>query len=81
MEHKTHSQKRGDQKKKKLKAHTELIEHQKWEIENLKAAQATGFSPQQLVSVISQEMSCLYVGNKMTTTKNQDKGSKKFVKF
>ena len=66
MDNKTHSQKKGDQKKRKLQAQMELIEQQKWEIENLKATQATGASPQQLVSAISQAMSCLYVHNKKT---------------
>ena len=34
MEHMTYPEKRGDQKKKKLQAQMELIEQQKWEIEN-----------------------------------------------
>ena len=42
MEQKTHPQKKNSNKDKKIKAQTELIEQQKWEIENLKAAQATG---------------------------------------
>ena len=42
----------------------DLIEKQKWEIENLKAAQVTGVILQQLVSVILQAMTCLYVGDK-----------------
>ena len=45
-EQKTHSQKKGDNKDKKIQAQTELIEKQKWEIENLKATQATGVSLQ-----------------------------------
>ena len=65
-EQKTHSQKKNSGKDKKIKAQTELIEKQKWEIENLKATQATGVSPQQLVTAISQAMSCLYVGDKKT---------------
>ena len=44
-EQKTHSQKKNN-KDKKIQAQTELTEKQKWEIENLKAAQATGVSPQ-----------------------------------
>ena len=51
----------------------ELIEQQKWEIENVKATQATSVSPQQLVSVILQAMSCFYRGNKKTTTDDQKK--------
>ena len=47
---KTHSQKKNSGKDKKIKAQTELIEKQKWEIKNLKATQATGVSPQQLVT-------------------------------
>ena len=65
-EQKTHSQKKNSGKDRKIKAQMELIEKQKWEIENLKAAQATGVSPQQLVTAISQAMSCLYVGDKKT---------------
>ena len=45
-EQKTSSQKKNSGKDRKIKAQTELIEKQKWEIENLKAAQATGVSPQ-----------------------------------
>ena len=51
-EQKTHSQKKNSGKDKKIKAQTELIEKQKQEIENLKATQATGVSPQQLVTAI-----------------------------
>ena len=65
-EQKTRSQKKNSGKDRKIKAQTELIEKQKREIENLKAAQATGVSPQQLVTAISQAMSCLYVGDKKT---------------
>ena len=36
-------------------------------------------SPQQLVSAISQAMSCLYVGNKKTLSNNPSNGSKKLV--
>ena len=61
-EHKTCSQKKVIQKDKKTQAQTELIAQQKWEIENLKAIQATRVSPQQLVNAISQTMSCLYDG-------------------
>ena len=45
-EQKTCSQKKSSGTYKKIKAQTDLIEKQKWEIENLKAAQATGVSPQ-----------------------------------
>ena len=45
-EQKTCSQK-NNSSDKKLQAQMELIEKQKWEIENLKAAQATGVSLQQ----------------------------------
>ena len=79
MEHKTPSQKGGDQTKRKLQAQMELIEQQKWEIENSKATQATGVGPKQLVSAIFQAMSCLYVGNKKTTTDDQTKSGKKFI--
>ena len=75
-EQKTHSQKRNSRKDKKIKAQTELIEKQKWEIENLKAAQATGVSPQQLVTAISQAMSCLYVGDKKIQPNKTNSGSK-----
>ena len=44
-EQKTPSQKKNSGKDRKIKAQTELIEKQKWEIENLKAAQATGGKP------------------------------------
>ena len=54
----------------------ELIEKQKWEIENLKAAQATGVSPQQLVNAISQAMSCLYVGDKKAPSNTRNSGKK-----
>ena len=63
-EQKTHSQKKNNSKDKKIQAQMELIEKQKWEIKNLKTAQAMGMSPQQLVNAISQAMSCLYVGDK-----------------
>ena len=75
-EQKTHSQKKNSGKDKKIKAQTELIEKQKWEIENLKAAQATGVSPQQLVTAISQAMSCLYVGDKTIQPNKTNSGSK-----
>ena len=52
-EQKTHSQKRNNNKEKKIQAQIELIEKQKWEIENLKTIQATGVSLQQIVNVIS----------------------------
>ena len=42
-EQKTHSQKKVN-KDKKIQAQMELIVKQKWEIENLKTAQATGVS-------------------------------------
>ena len=63
-EQKTRSQKKNSREDKKIKSQTELIEKQKWEIENLKATQATGVSSQQLVTAILQAMSCLYVGDK-----------------
>ena len=43
---------------------------------NLKAAQATGVSPQQLVTAILQAMSCLYVGDKKTQPSKIESGSK-----
>ena len=49
------------------------------EIGNLKAKQATGVSPQQLVNAILQPMSCLYVSNKRLTPENKEKGDKSFV--
>ena len=75
-EQKTCSQKKNSGKDKKIKAQTELIEKQKWEIENLKAAQATGVSPQQLVTAILQAMSCLYVSDKKTQPSKIESGSK-----
>ena len=66
-EQKIHSQKKDSGKDKKIQAKTELIEKQKWEIENLKVMHATEVSPQQLVTAISQAMSCLYEGDKKTT--------------
>ena len=75
-EQKTRSQKKNSGKDKKIKAQTELIEKQKREIENLKAAQATGVSPQQLVTTILQAMSCLYVGDKRTHPSKIESGSK-----
>ena len=71
--------KKNSNKDKKIKAQTELIEQQKWKIENLKAAQATVVSPQQLVTAITQVMSCLYVGNKKTPTENNSNSGKKFT--
>ena len=75
-EQKTHSQKKNSGKDKKIKAQMELIEKQKQEIENLKATQATGVSPQQLVTAISQAMSCLYVGDKKIQPNKTNSGSK-----
>ena len=75
-EQKTCFQKKNISKDKKIQAQTELIKKQKWEIENLKAAQAMGVSPQQLVTAISQAMSCLYVGNKKTPPSNANSGNK-----
>ena len=72
-EQKTHSQKKNNSKDKKIQAQTELTE-KKWEIENLKAMQAMGVSPQQLVTAISQAMSCLYVGNNKTPTNTNNSG-------
>ena len=69
-EQKTHSQKRNNSKDRKIQAQTELIEKQKWKIENFKATQATGVIPEQLVTAISQAMSCLYVGDKKTLPNN-----------
>ena len=63
-------------KGKKIQVQTEFIEKQKWEIENLKSAKAMGVSLQQLVTVISQAMSYLYVGNKRTTPSNTNGGNK-----
>ena len=77
MEQKT--QKRSHQKKRKLQVQTELIQQQKEEIENLKASLATKVSQQQLVSAILQEMSYLFVGNKKTTSDNNNTGGKKFL--
>ena len=51
-EQKTHSQKKGNSKGRKIQTQTKLIEQQMWEIENVKAAHATTVSSQQLVSVI-----------------------------
>ena len=75
-EQKTRSQKKNSGKDRKIKAQMELIEKQKQEIENLKAAQATGVSPQQLVTAISQAMSCLYVGDKKMQPNKTDNGNK-----
>ena len=75
-EQKTRSQKKNSGKDRKIKAQTELIEKQKREIENLKAAQATGVSPQQLVTAISQAMSCLYVGDKKMQPNKIESGNK-----
>ena len=44
-------------------------------MKNLKAAQATEVSPQQLVTAISQAMSCLYVGDKKTQPSKMESGS------
>ena len=70
-EQKTCSQKKNSSKDKKIQAQTEMIEKQKWEIENLKAAQAIGVSLKQLVNAILQAMSCLYVGNKKNSKQYQ----------
>ena len=75
-EQKTHSMKKDSGKDKKIQAQTELIKKQRQEIENLKATQATGMSPQLLVTAILQAMSCLYVGNKKTPPSNTDGGHK-----
>ena len=74
-EQKTCSQKKNSGKDKKIKAQMELIKKQRWEIENLKAAQATGVSLQQLVMAISQAMSCLYVGNKKNQPSKTNSGN------
>ena len=78
-EQKTCSQKKCNSKDKKIQAQTELIEKQKWEIKNLKAAQATGLCPQQLVNAISQTMSHLHVGNKKTPMENISHSGRKFM--
>ena len=75
-EQKTHSQKKNISKDRKIQAQMELIEKQKQEIENLKAMQAMGVSPQQLVTAILQAMSCLYVGDKKTAPSNTNSGNK-----
>ena len=75
-EQKTRSQKKNSGKDKKIKAQMELIEKQKWEIESLKATQATGVSPQQLVTAILQAMSCLYVGDKKIQPSKINSGNK-----
>ena len=75
-EQKTCSQKKNITKDRKIKDQMEFIEKQKWEIENLKGVQAMGVSPQQLVTAISQAMSCLYVGDKKTTPSNTSGGNK-----
>ena len=75
-EQKTCSQKKNSGKDKKIQAQMELIEKQKKEIENLKAVQATWVSQQQLVTAISQAMSCLYVGNKKTLSSKTNSGNK-----
>ena len=82
-EQKTHSQKKNSNKDKRIEAQTELIEQQKWEIENLKATQAMGVRLQQhlqLVSAITQVMSCLYVGDKKTPMENNSNTGKKFMR-
>ena len=66
VESKTHSQKKGTNKDRKIQARMKLIEQQKMEIENLKATQATGVSPKQLVNAMLQAMACLNVDNKKT---------------
>ena len=78
-EQKTHSQKKGNNKDRKIQAQPKLIEKQKWEIENLKAPQATRVSSKQLVNAISQTMSCLYVGGEKTPADSTSNGGKKFV--
>ena len=77
-EQKTHSQKKGNSKDKNIQAQTELIEKQKQEIENLKAAQAMGVNLQQLINVISKALSYLYVGDKKTPS-NTSNGGMKFM--
>ena len=77
-EQKTHSQKKNISKDNKIQAQMELIKKQKQEIENLKAAQATGVSLQQLVNAILQAMSCQYVGNKKTLPSTSN-SCKKFM--
>ena len=65
--------KEGIKRRKNLQVQTELIEQQKWEIDILKATQATGVSPQQLVNAILQAMSCLCVGNKDSTRQSRQR--------
>ena len=62
-EHKTYSQKKGNQEDRKVQAQTELIAQQKCKIDYLKAVQTTRASSQQLVTAIPEAMSCLYVGS------------------
>ena len=56
-----------------------MIEKQKWEIENLKATEATVVSAQQLVNAIFQAISCLYVGGKKTPVDSTSNGGKKIT--
>ena len=76
LKEKIHSQKKSLSKDRNIQTQTELIEKQKWEIENFKAAQTTGVSPQQLVTAISQAMSCLHVGDKKMSSSNTNRGNK-----
>ena len=71
---KTHSQLHAQKNKKKWQVQTELIEQQKKEIEQLKAAQASGVDPQQLVKAITQAMSCMYVGTKKSACDHETRG-------
>ena len=48
-----------DKKKEKIKAQTEMIEHQKKEIENLKAA-SMQMDPKKLIETMTQAMACMY---------------------
>ena len=54
----------------------ELVQQQK----RVQAKQATGVSPQQLGTAISQVMSCLYVGNKKTPVDSNKKGGKQLCR-
>ena len=78
-EQKSHSQKKGNNTYRKIQAEMDMIGWQKQEIENLKATQTTRVRPQQLVSAVSQVMSCLYVGDKKALTSSSSNGGKKFI--
>ena len=60
----SHSQAHAQMNKKKGQVQVKLIEQQKLESENLKATHTTGISPQQVLTAITQDMSCMYMGAK-----------------